>query len=341
MCELLYGTKIASQIQHDSTVDELVQIAHDNLDVVTPVATSALWTKILRQLSRRDGRNNNDSGRNAKKVEDIFQHTIDRLGTFRARELTQAVLSLSKITAALRKQKNRRGEADHKRILRELLLNRNMRPREDIFRLFAVKSKDMLDQFDARSLSNLALAYAKIDYVPEFDDGRNLFDHVATEAVDMKGYFNAQDISNMVWAYATVNKPHDLLFQALGDQVVGFKQLKEFKPQALSNTVWAYATAGINHPELFEKVANHIVGLDKLDLFRPQAFSNTVLAYAKAGFNHPKLFEKVANHILMSDGLDYYKPQELSNTVWATQKLVLMIQDCLRRSPITLLNLET
>ena len=319
------GRKSPPRFSDDSTVDELVQIAHDNLDVMTPQATAALWTKILRQLSRRDGRNNNnrgakmdDRGQNVRKINDIFQHTIDRLGTFSTRELTQTILSLSKIAAALRKHRNRRGEADHKRVLRELLLNKDMTPKEDIFRLFAVQSKDMLDQFDARQLSNLALAYAKIDYVPKFEDGSDLFDHIATEAVNLKGDFIAQGISNLLWSFATVKKPHSTLFEMMGDQVVAKKYLKVFKPQALSNTVWAYANAGINQPRLFKRVANHIVECGDLEKFTPQALSNIVNAFAKAGVNQPKLFEKVANHIVKSDSLcRFTHPQDFSNTVWA------------------------
>jgi len=34
----------------DSTVDELIQMAHDNLDVVTPSPTAALWNKISRPI---------------------------------------------------------------------------------------------------------------------------------------------------------------------------------------------------------------------------------------------------------------------------------------------------
>ena len=318
------GRKSPPRFSDDSTVDELVQIAHDNLDVMTPLATAALWNKIYRQLDRRDGRNNNNrgarkanGGQNARNIDDIFQHTIDTLREFSTRELTQTILSLSKIAAALRKQRNKRGESGHKRVLRELLLNKNMKPNEDVFQSFANASMGILEQFGARHLSNLALAYAKIDYVPKFDDGSDLFDHIATEAVDTKGNFSEQGISNLMWSYATVNKPHPVLFETIGDQVVAIKHLGEFKPQGLSNTVWAYATAGINHPKLFEKVANHIVGLDTLDPFKPQALSNTVLAYPKAGFNHPKLFQKVANHIVKSDILNRFIPQHLSNTVWA------------------------
>ena len=132
--------KSPPRFSDDSTIDELVQIAHDNLDVMTPMATAALWNKISRQINRRDGRYNNHRGgrQNTKQIDDIFQHTMVKLGEFSMRELTQTIFSMSKITAALQKQKNRRGgEAGHNRILRELLMKNDMTPNEDVFRLLA------------------------------------------------------------------------------------------------------------------------------------------------------------------------------------------------------------
>ncbi len=65
-----------------------------------------------------------------------------------------------------------------------------------------------LDQFDARCLSNLAYAFALIEYVPEFDDESDLFHHIAMEAVEVELTKEAkpQEISNIVWVYATVGK---------------------------------------------------------------------------------------------------------------------------------------
>eukprot|EP00986_Skeletonema_menzelii_P000871 scaffold248_cov112-Skeletonema_menzelii.AAC.2 len=236
--------KTPPRFSDNSTIDELIQLGQDNLDVMSPMATATQWNKISRQMSKRDGRNHNqhgarkgDSGQNARKIDDIFQHTIDRLGEFNMMELSQTIFSLSKIAAALRKQRNSRGEADYRRVLRELLQKKNMTPNEDVFKFFADASMGKLNQFDARGLSNLAYAYALIRYVPKFDDGSDLFDRIATEAVDVKGYFIAQGISNMVWAYATVNKPHGVFFEAMGDQIVSLQHLKEFNPQALSNTM--------------------------------------------------------------------------------------------------------
>jgi len=247
----------------------------------------------------------------------IFDDTVNGTEQCNMRALTETILAMAKIVKILRQQGKRRGEDSSRVILRRLLLSNDMKPNENLFQFFAGQSIDKFDQFDARYLSNLAYAYALIDYVPEFDDGSDLFDHIAMKAVDIIAEFNAQDMSNMVWAYVTVDKPHAVLFEAMGDQIVAYEHLGEFRPQALSNTVWAYATANVPHPKLFEKVANYIVESDSLVRFDPQAISNTVWAYAKAGISHPKLFERVAKHVVESDSLDRFIPQHLSNIVWA------------------------
>jgi hypothetical protein len=91
----------------------------------------------------------------------------------------------------------------------------------------------------------------------------DLFDHIAAQSLVKTNDFEPQGLlSNLVRAYA---KP--ALFEAIGDQVVSFKHLIEFKQQELKDSVWAYATAGISYLKLFEKVANHIIGLDSLDKF--------------------------------------------------------------------------
>ncbi|KAL7449821.1 hypothetical protein ACHAWC_001838 [Mediolabrus comicus] len=250
----------------------------------------------------------------------IFDNTVDGIVDCNSIDLNQITLGMAKIVQILRKRAGRRmGEDAYRIILRELLLEKDNRTaNSELFQFIAENSMDILNEFDAQGLSNLAYAYALIEYVPKFDDGSDLFDHIAMQSIKMRAEFNAQDVSNMVWAFATVKKRHDALFKAMGDQVVAQDHLRDFRPQALSNIVWAYATAGVSHPILFEKVTNHIVELKSLDRFtHPQDVSNTVWAYATAGVNHPQLFEKLANHIAGLDNLREFKPQHVSNTVWA------------------------
>jgi hypothetical protein len=308
------------------SVDEVIVTAYEHLDVMSRRDVSAFWTCISKLMTKRQPRQRSHSSNREKlsrkdtrhMLQKIFDDTTNGIDHCSMRELTETILGIAKTVKILREQRKKREEDSSIAILRELLLNKDMKPNEEFFYLFASASIDKLHQFNARCLSNLAYAYGLIEYVPEFDDGSDLFDHIATQSLVKTNEFNAQDISNMLWAYATVKKPHLALFAAMGDQVVSFKDLEEFKPQALSNIVWAYASAGICHLKLFEKVATHIVGLNSLDRFtHPQDVSNTVWAYATAGIHHPKLLGKVASHIVESDRLDKFKPRDLKDVVWA------------------------
>ncbi len=155
------------------------------------------------------------------------------------KDLTQTTLGIAKIVQILRKLAGRRrGEDAYRTVLRELLLEKDNRTaNRELFQIFAEKSMDILHQFDARHISNLAYAYALIEYVPKFDDGSDLFDHISMQSIKLRSGFNGQDVSNMVWAFATVKKRHDALFKAMGDEVVAHDHLREFRPQALSNSM--------------------------------------------------------------------------------------------------------
>eukprot|EP00984_Skeletonema_dohrnii_P022078 scaffold11198_cov103-Skeletonema_dohrnii-CCMP3373.AAC.14 len=305
------------------TISELIQIAQINLAILKPSLTAAFWNKVLKQMSGRNASNSRLPSQNdelGRHLNQIFEHTQNTLCSFSMRDLTQTIYSMAKIVNVLRKHGGRRRGDDIIDVLSSLLINHDMTPKKELFRSFAIESRDKLDNSDAWCLSNIAYAYALIKYVPEFDDESDLFDHVATHAARRRVEFTPQGISNMMWAYATVDKPHALLFEAMGDQVVAREHLGEFNPQAISNTAWAYAKAGVSHASLFEKMADHVARLDVLYGFEPQALSNIVWAYAKAVVSHPKLFERVANLIVEHDNLDRFIPQELAITVWAYAK---------------------
>jgi hypothetical protein len=311
------------------SVEEVIMTAYEHLDLMSRRDVSAVWARIALLMTKRQPRQqSNSSNREDLSMEDmqhmlftLFDDTTHGIKDCGARELTETTLGMAKIVKILRDGK-KRGEDSSQAILREVLLNKDMKPNEELFQFFADASMNTLDQFDARCLSNLAYAYALIKYVPEFDDGSDLLNHIAMKAVGKTKELKPQELSNIVWAFATAAISHPTLFENVANHIVRLDSLNRFThPQDVSNTVWAYATAGIHHAKLFEKMANHIVGLNSLDKFtHPQDVSNTVWAYATAGIHHPKLFEKVANHIIKLDNLDRFEPQHLSNTLWAYAK---------------------
>jgi hypothetical protein len=306
------------------SVEEVIVTAYEYLNLMSRRDVSAVWSRIP-QLMTKSRPQKQHAGEEFSiedmrlMIETIFDDTTDGIGDCSFREITETTLGMAKILQTLRKRAGgRRGEDAHRIILRELLLNKDDRTtNRELFQSFAEKSMDILHEFDARHISNLAYAYALVEYVPKFDDGSDLFDHIAMQSIKMREEFIPQGISNMVWAFATVDKRHDALFKAMGDQVVAHNHLRDFRPQALSNIVWAYAAAQVPHPELFEKIGEHIVQLDHFREFKPQELSNIVWAYATAEVNHPQLFEKIANHIVGLDHLREFNPQAISNTAWA------------------------
>jgi hypothetical protein len=313
----------APRFDNNHTIPELSQIAYTNLAVMIPAATAAFWNKVSKQMSGRNASKSRlPSHRNelSHHLNQIFELTTRTLSLFGSIDLFQTIYSMAKIVNVLRRHGGRRRGDDIIDMLSSLLLNHDKTPKRSLFLSFAIASRDKLNNSDARGLSNIAYAYALIKYVPKFDDESDLFDHVAIQAARRRVEFTPQGISNMMWAYATVGKPHALLFEAIGDQIVAYEHLEEFYPQAISNTAWAYAKAGVSHASFFEKMADHVARLDVLYGFEPQALSNIVWAYAKAVVSHPKLFERVANHIVLFGNLSRFDPQALSNTVWAYAK---------------------
>ena len=204
---------------NNHTIPELIQIAHANVAALTPAATAAFWNKVLKQMSGRNASNPrlpNHRDELGRHLNQIFEHTTLTLTSSAPIDLSQIIYSMAKIADVLRKRGGRRHGEDGSDVLSVHLLNSDMTPKKELFLPFAIASRNKLYHFDARELSNIACAYALIDYVPEFDDGSDLFRNIATQAARRRTEFNAQDISNMMWAYATVDTPLDL-FDAVGN----------------------------------------------------------------------------------------------------------------------------
>ncbi|KAL7450635.1 hypothetical protein ACHAWC_002520, partial [Mediolabrus comicus] len=273
----------APQFNKINNVPELIQTAYASLSIMRPPNTAAFWNS-LAKLMDKNNQLNSSNEQMGTHINQLIEHTRSSLKTFGPKDLSRTIYSMAKLFVILRKS---RSSSCIVSSLSNLLL-KNGRVNDDLFLSLSNASVREMNQFNAQSLSNLAYAYALVEYVPKFDDGSDLFDHIAMQSIKMKAEFNPQDVSNMVWAYATVKKRHDALFKAMGDQVVAHGHLRAFRPQHLSNIVWAYATAGVNHPKLFEKIANHILGLDNLRDFKPQTLSITVWAFATAQVSHAR-----------------------------------------------------
>ncbi len=336
----------------EHTIDELIQIAHDNLLVMTPLEIATVWNKLSIQIAQGSECQISQTGYalNKRKLEcrKIFQLTKLELTLFSMEELSQTIYSIALIASSLQKRDGILYEGECEAALRDLFLNRNMTPKEEIFNLFASKTVGKLHQSDAHDLSNLAYAYASI----RAGDGKDLLELIAMKAMQMKSDFNAQDISMFLLAYVTGSNPNPKLLKAfpegprqkvtfgrfLVDRIFAF--VDEFQPRELSKTVWAYARFGICHPRLFKAVAAHIVGLDNsLGRLTPEDLSTVTRAYATSQRRHKELFGKVASAAILRK--DEFNSQNVANLLWACATMRIDAQLFLSFAPIVVALLDT
>lgn len=307
-------------------IDELLEAVAKQLDESLPAG--AVWSRLSWLLSQRQQHRHHgnpstqthDILQRKKQIFSLLKHTMNSIDTYRQKELTTIILSMAKIASNVQFAKSRRRMNPYQQSFSEILLDSNSAPSYEIFTRCAKAANEKLQSFEARYLANLAYAFALLGYDPQLDSSCTLLENVAGKSVECIKQFEPQGISNIVWSLATLKVPHLLLFQTVGDTVVGMPDLRLYKPQELSNIVWAFATAGIKHSDLFETIGDSIVESDDLRPFKPQEQSNIVWAFATAGIHHSRLFMKVGDHISGLSDLSTFHPQALANIAWAYAK---------------------
>mmetsp|Transcript_7126 Transcript_7126/g.17686 ORF Transcript_7126/g.17686 Transcript_7126/m.17686 type:complete len:584 (+) Transcript_7126:2283-4034(+) len=159
---------------------------------------------------------------------------------------------------------------------------------EDLFQYIAQCSISILPDFESQGLSNLAYAFALVDYTPTMPDGKSLLEHIAAHALvkNRLPAFNAQELANLVLAFATAQVPHRPLFNEVAKSAI-LKQ-NEFTPQNVSNLLWAFATAAVFNSHLFQSFTPTIEAL--LKECQVQFLTTIAWAFAVANVNAPSLF---------------------------------------------------
>jgi hypothetical protein len=296
------------------SIEELMQIASDRIDELSPSTIGAVWSSIPRLIS-----NSNRTHQAKHQITTIIRRTTNLLSRMRVKDLTTVILGMAKTVKNVREAKQKRRTNGYQQSFGDVFLDDNSNVQTSIFQPFAKRANDMLVDYDARCLSNhaYAYAYALLGFDPKFEDDSTLMGEIAIASIGCIEDFNPQGLSNAVWAYVTMNEKHSALFMKIGDAIVDLKDFNSFKPQDLAIIVWAFAKVNIQHPGLFEKIGNAIVELDDLKSFEPQHLSNVVWAYATANIQHPRLFKKVSDAIVELKDLKSFKPQYFSNIVWA------------------------
>ena len=279
-----------------NTIEDLVHLAYDHLDTISPRGIAAFWSLSVKHVQNHRG---NSQVQLNEQLAEILCNTLENMKRYSHRDISTIAISLAtKIMKQVESHGQRAATGSLQRILHNLLVGINSESKQVIFDKVAKTSVLFLSEFDARCLSNLIYSFNLAEYVPKVEGGRAILDILALEAISKLNHFKPQGLSNMLWSYAKMESSNSLLFTAVGDSIVGMNDLSEFWPQELSNIIWSYATAGESHPQLYIKLGDHIVATRDLSSFKPQDFSNIIWSYATAGESHPQLYSKLGDHIV-------------------------------------------
>jgi hypothetical protein len=313
------------KVKDCQSIEELMQIATDNIDGLSSNTIAAVWSSIPRLISTRTANHSHggkknittDTQQSKHRITTILRRTAYLQSRMGSKDLTTVILGMAKTVKNVREAKQRRRMNIYQQSFGNVFLDDNSTVQTSIFQPLAKRANDILLDYDARYLANLAYAHALLGFDPKFEDGSTLMGKIAVASIRRVEDFDPQNLSNTVWAYATMNVKHSALFMKIGNSIVKLKDLKSFEPQALSNTVWAFATANIEHPGLLMKVGSAIVDSKDLKSFNPQNLANTVWAFATFNIQHHGLFKTIGNAIVELKDLKSFNAQDLSNTLWA------------------------
>ena len=313
------GARLAStrdpDMRQSNTIDELVQVAHDHLDTISPRGMAAFWPSLAKLVQNQRG--GNSRVQLDEQLDAILDSTLESIGQFSGRDLATTALGLAKVMKQVESHGQIATTGSLHRVLHNLLVGINSEKKQFILNKVAKTSAPILSELDARHLSNLIYSFGHAECTPKIEDGRTIFDVLALEAMPKLQQFKPQELSNMLWSYTKMESSNSVLFKAAGDSIMGMNDVGEFKPQELSNIIWSYSTAGESHPQLYKKLGDHIVAMKDLGQFMPQALSNIIWAFATAGESHPKLFSKFGDHIVAMKNLGRFLPQHYSNILWS------------------------
>ena len=248
---------MTSLIKRETSTSRLLDVhaEHAEHDAWNAVHLNALWHRLgaldrgRAGLHRRDG-----------ELERLRAHTAAMLPVMDGRALSSIAHSLARARLCGRP------------------------PWLALWELIAAEAQGRLCDFDALSLSSLALALATARH-----EAPALLDVLAGEAAGRASTFGPQGLANTAWAFAKLQHDAPALFDTIGDAAIS--RLDDFEDQGLSTTAWAFATAGHHNRRFFEAVGEHINARGRIDSFRPQHLANLAWAFAMADVRCDALFQ--------------------------------------------------
>eukprot|EP00956_Cyclotella_meneghiniana_P018513 scaffold30905_cov45-Cyclotella_meneghiniana.AAC.5 len=144
------------------SIDEILQTASKRIDDSLPVPIAAVWSGISRMITQQQfSKHRNIDIHN---IQVLLRYTCDFLNKSKTKDLATVTLSIAKIVRSIREAHARRRVNIYHQALGSVLQDDNSKPDQRIFHALVRATDANLYQFDARSLSNTAYAYALLGY---------------------------------------------------------------------------------------------------------------------------------------------------------------------------------
>jgi hypothetical protein len=175
-----------------NTAEELVQLAYNHLDTISPRVIAAFWSSLAKLVQNQRG--GNSRVQLNEQLDAILNSTMESMYKFDGRDIATIAISLAKIMKQVESRGQRAATGSLHRNLHNLLVGINSERKQVIFN---------------KVISNIVLSYAKAG-----EAHPQLYMKFADHIVGMKdlGQFKPQELSNIIWAYATAGESHPQLY---------------------------------------------------------------------------------------------------------------------------------
>ena len=171
-----------------NTVEDLVHLAYDHLDTISPGGIEAFWPSLAKHVQYHRG--GNSRAQLNEQLTKILCNTLESMYKFDGRDIATIAISLAKVVKQVESRGQRADTGSLHRILHNLLVGINSKNKHYIFSKIAVHAIPILSEFDVRHLSNLIYSFGFAECDPKVKDGRTILDVLALEAMSKLNHFN-------------------------------------------------------------------------------------------------------------------------------------------------------
>ncbi len=321
--------RIYQKIIKCNTITDIVDVAHENLDKLSPRTTAAVWKHIslLLNSKRQSYRDDFHSSQLHQKLEELLCHTSSKISASNPSVLASTSHALASMVKATLSSNESNGR-DSNRLLQNLLIKYNV----EIWDKIQHRYLEMENSFGARQIATIAWSFATAMQLIARDYDNNesktqfnvspFFSAAHRTFQSRRDKFSYKHMCNLAWACMMCKHSMPELYHDLAEEFIS-RQMRQDNNEdldavVLCQLVSAFANARHNDLQLFESVAR--AALPLLPGFDGRHLANLVRPYAYAKIvpkfdNGRTLFDEVAEVTIPQ--VKSLTPQNMANIVWA------------------------